>query len=151
MTFFQGHEIYVLDAKGRVNIPSNMRKSLSPEAKDSFTLTRGFRKCISAYPLDEWEKIKYELGSKNQFDEENDYVISVMLMWCRDVTLDGQQRIVLPKKLLDFAGIEKQVLILGKIDHIEFWNPDEFENIYSSNKEPYEAVAARVMRKAPAE
>lgn len=147
MTFFQGHEQYSIDAKGRVNIPARMRKVLSPEANETFTLTRGFKKCISAYPLDEWEKIQKSLYFKNQFDEENDYVISMMLMWCSDATLDGQQRIVLPKKLLDFAGIESKVLILGKMDHIEFWNPDEFENYLNSRKEPYESVVAKVMRK----
>ncbi len=145
MTFFQGHEQYSIDAKGRVNIPAKMRKALSPEAHESFTLTRGFRKCISAYPLDEWEKIQKSLYEKNQFDEENDYVISMMLMWCVDTSIDAQQRVVLPKKLLDFAGIEGKVLILGKMDHIEFWNPEEFDKFMKSKSEPYEVIAAKVM------
>jgi len=147
MTFFQGHENYSIDAKGRVNIPAKMRKSLSQDAHDTFTLTRGFKNCISAYPLDEWEKIQMKLYEKNQFDEENDYVISMMLYWCVDSTLDAQQRIVIPKKLLDFAGIDSKVLILGKMDHIEFWNPDEFESLQNSRTEPYPVTASKVMGK----
>lgn len=147
MTFFQGHEYYSIDSKGRVNIPARMRKVLSPDANDTFTLTRGFKKCIAAYPLDEWEKIQKILYQKNQFDEDDDYIISMMLMWCSDTTLDGQQRIVLPKKLLDFAGIDSKVFILGKMDHIEFWNPDEFDRFAASRTESYESIASKVMSK----
>lgn len=147
MTFFQGHENYSIDSKGRVNIPARMRKVLSPDAHDTFTLTRGFKECISAYPKDEWEKVQTRLYEKNQYDEENDYVLSIMLWWVSEATLDAQQRIVLPKTLLDFAGIENKVLILGKMDHIEFWNPERFEQYRTSRKEPYEVTAAKVMRK----
>ena len=145
MTFFLGHENYSIDAKGRVNIPAKMRKSLSPESHDSFTLTRGLQKCIAAYPLDEWEKIQKILSEKNQFDEENDYLISIMLYWCVDATLDAQQRIVIPKSLLDFAGIESKVLILGKRGHIEFWNPDEYDRYVKSRDETYSSIASKVM------
>ena len=56
MSRFKGEETYSIDSKGRVNIPAKMRKSMSPDAGDTFVLTRGFETCIYAYPMDEWKK-----------------------------------------------------------------------------------------------
>ena len=51
MSFFKGQETYSIDDKGRVNVPTKMRKSIQPEAGDTFILTRGVDKCIVAYPM----------------------------------------------------------------------------------------------------
>ena len=66
-------------------------------------------------------------------------------MWSEEVKLDAQQRVTLPKNLLEFAGIDGKVAIIGMIDHIEFWNPEKFESYLQSQNESYEAVAEKVM------
>ncbi|MCX8055722.1 MAG: division/cell wall cluster transcriptional repressor MraZ [Ignavibacteria bacterium] len=144
MAFFKGQETYSIDNKGRVNIPAKMRKSLSPEANDTFAITRGLDKCITAYPIDEWKKYEEKFANLNQYDEKNRYFLRMLLMWSEEVALDAQQRITLPRKLLEFAGIESKVMIVGMGDHIEFWNPDEFENYLNKFNEPYEKVAEQV-------
>ena len=53
-------------------------------------------------------------------------------MWSEEVKLDAQQRVTLPKNLLEFAGIDGKVAIIGMIDHIEFWNPEKFESYLQS-------------------
>lgn len=145
MAFFKGQELYSIDNKGRVNIPSKMRKALSPDANDTFTVTRGVDKCIVAYPLDEWRVIEERLEKLNQYDEKNRFFLRVLLMWGEEVGLDGQQRISLPKKLLEFAEIDTKVKIVGMIDHIEFWNPDEFDKYLNRYSESYESIAEKVM------
>lgn len=149
MGFFQGSEIYSIDSKGRVSVPYWMRKEMTPEAKDTFILTKGFKKCIAAYPLDEWAKFQKILMSKNQFDEDNDYIISTMLMHAFEVKLDSQQRIMVPKRIWELAEIDietyNKAFILGKIDHIELWNPTIYFDMIKKKQEPYEVVAARVM------
>jgi len=144
MAFFKGQETYSIDAKGRVNIPAKMRKSLSPEANDTFAITRGLDKCITAYPIDEWKKYEEKFSNLNQYDEKNRYFLRMLLMWSEETLLDGQQRITLPRKLLEFAGIEGKVMIVGMGDHIEFWDPSEFENYLNKHSEPYEKVAEQV-------
>lgn len=144
MAFFKGQETYSIDTKGRVNIPVKMRKSLSPDANDTFAITRGLDKCITAYPIDEWKKYEEKFANLNQYDEKNRYFLRMLLMWSEEVALDGQQRISLPRKLLDFAGIEGKVMIVGMGDHIEFWNPEEFESYLNKYNEPYEKVAEHV-------
>ncbi|MDD3124432.1 MAG: division/cell wall cluster transcriptional repressor MraZ [Candidatus Kapabacteria bacterium] len=145
MAFFKGQEQYSIDAKGRVNVPSKMRKALSPSANDTFVITRGVDECIVAYPFDEWKKYEEKFEQLNQYDEKNRYFLRVLLMWSEDVKIDAQQRIALPKALIEFAGIDKQVAIIGMIDHIEFWNPDKFRAYLSSQDESYGDVAGKVM------
>jgi len=147
MAFFKGQEVYSIDAKGRVNIPSKMRKAISPEAKDTFAVTRGVDKCIEAYPLDEWHNYENRFEKLNQYNNENRYFLRRILMWSEEVALDAQQRITLPKKLLEFAGIENKILIVGMGNHIEFWNPEEFDRYLASHDESYEDVASKVMTK----
>ncbi|MFP4369781.1 MAG: division/cell wall cluster transcriptional repressor MraZ, partial [Candidatus Kapaibacterium sp.] len=68
MAFFKGQELFSIDNKGRVNIPAKMRKALSPDANDTFIITRGTDKCIYAYPMDEWKKYEEKLENLNQYD-----------------------------------------------------------------------------------
>lgn len=145
MSFFKGHEIYSIDNKGRVNIPVKMRKELSPQANGTFTITRGYGKCIAAYPKDEWQRYAESYKKLNQFNGEALFFLRTMLMWCEDVTLDAQQRIAIPQKLIEFADIENKVVIAGVMDRIEIWNPVEFEKYKNSYSESFEDVASKVM------
>lgn len=145
MAFFKGQETYSIDNKGRVSIPAKMRKSISPEANDTFAITRGVDKCVVAYPLDEWRNYEEKFEQLNQYDPKNRYFLRMLLMWSEETNLDAQQRISIPKKLLEFAGIDTKVVIVGMVDHIEFWNPEEFEKYLQGHEESYESVAATVM------
>lgn len=147
MAFFKGQELHSIDNKGRVNIPAKMRRSITPDANDTFTVLRGQDNCIVAYPLNEWKSYEEKFEDLNQYNSKNRYFLRTLLMWSEEVALDAQQRIMIPKKLLDFAGIENKVLIVGMVDHIEFWNPEKFEEYLNNHDESYEEVAAKVMVK----
>lgn len=144
MSRFKGIETYTLDNKGRVNIPAKMRKTLSPEASDTFVLTRGFEKCIYAYPLDEWKKKEEQLEQLNEYQEKNRFFMRMLLQYSEDVKMDAQLRVALPKELLEFAGIEKKVTIAGVMNHIEFWNPEEYDSYMKGHPESYEEVAEKL-------
>lgn len=144
MSRFKGIETYSLDNKGRVNIPAKMRKTLAPEANDTFVLTRGFEKCIYAYPMDEWKKKEGSLEQLNEYQEKNRFFMRMLLQFSEDVKMDAQLRIALPKELLAFAGIEKKVTIAGVMNHIEFWNPDEYDSYMNGHAETYEEVAEKL-------
>ena len=62
MSRFRGRYDYTIDAKGRVNIPSKFRKSLSPEAAETFVICQGPGRCLRAYPQDVWDRYEDELG-----------------------------------------------------------------------------------------
>lgn len=146
MSVLKGQETYSIDNKGRVNIPTKMRKSIAPEAADTFVLTRGVDRCIVAYPLNEWKKYEEKFAHLNQYNEQDRFFLRMVLSWSEEVEMDAQQRITVSKRLLEFSGIVSKVTIVGMIDHIEFWNPEEFERYMGSHQESYEDVAASVMK-----
>lgn len=146
MTFFQGKEEYTLDQKGRISIPQYMRREMNPQARDTLTLAYGYRKCILAYPLDEWKKKIYsKLIKINQFNQENDKVITFFVANSKEVVLDAQNRITIPKNFLQYAKIENKVLIVGKIDHLEIWNPEEFARIYTFDENELVRIFEKVL------
>ena len=147
MAFYKGQETYSVDSKGRLNIPAKMRRALSPEALNTFVLTRGSDRCVAAYPLDEWRRYELEYAKLNQYDEQSRFFLRTVLAWSEEVELDGQQRIMVPKRYLDFAGIDGKVVIVGMIDHIELWQPEEFEIYLSKSEASYEQVASQVMQR----
>ncbi|MFM8568027.1 MAG: division/cell wall cluster transcriptional repressor MraZ [Candidatus Kapaibacterium sp.] len=146
MPGFKGQEAYSIDVKGRVNIPLKMRRVMTPESNDTFVITRGTNKCIEAFPMEDWKKYEERLQQLNHNAEKDRYFLRMILSWCDEVVMDGQQRIAIPKRHLDYAGISNRVTIVGVMDRIELWNPEEFEKYQNSFTETYEQIAATVMQ-----
>ena len=145
MAGFKGQAEYSVDEKGRVAIPAKMRAVLKPEAKGTFTATRGFERCIFLYPLDRWEEIEAQMMGLNLYQREARNFVRQILRWAEEVTLDRQGRIVLPKVLMEFAGITDRALIIGALDHIEIWDPATFDRFVNEQSEDYETLAEKVM------
>jgi MraZ protein len=147
MSFFKGRETYSVDDKGRVAIPAKMRRSLAPEAADTFVVTRGpdTDPCIYAYPLDEWKKMEQRLVQLNQYNDRDRFFLRTLLYWADELVLDKQHRIMLPRALVEFSNIEKSALIIGSMDHLEIWNPTVFESYLAKRDESYSDVAEAVM------
>ena len=147
MSSFKGSFNYTVDSKGRINIPAKMRKNLSPDANNSFVITRGLDNCIFVYPNDEWAKREAELGKLEQTNREARLYTRLLLEFASDVELDGQHRISLTKELMEYAKISGDVLILGVFDRIEVWNPDEYKKYLEAQQQDYVTVAEKVFEK----
>ena len=147
LEMFIGSFTYSVDSKGRVAIPAKLRKYLNPEANNTFVLTRGTGKYIDLYPMDYWKQLTEEkLNSLNYFDPQQMRFIRMFLQEAVEDNLDSQSRILIPKKLLQYAGIEKEVLILGAIKKIEIWNPEIYKRYLEESDISYEEIAAEVMK-----
>jgi MraZ protein len=147
MSAFKGSYNYSVDSKGRINIPSRLRKYVSPEASDTFIVTRGYEKCLFAYPLDEWNKLEQSIRDLSPTNPKHRFFMRTLLELATESQLDGQSRITIPKELLQFAGIENDVLILGVLERIELWNPTIFSEYQKTQAESYENVAQNVLQK----
>jgi len=145
MATFKGQAEYSVDSKGRLAIPAKMRSALSPEAKSTFTMTRGFEKCVFLYPLDVWENIEEQISALNMYSRQSRDFVRTILMWADEVSLDGQGRVSLTRPLIEFAGISEKALIIGALDHIEIWDPDSFAAYVSAQPDDYETLAEQVM------
>lgn len=112
-----------------------------------FTITRGFEKCLYVYPQDEWNKLEDSIRALTPTNSQHRFFMRLLLEQAVESTLDGQSRIAIPKNLLQFAGIENEVLILGVLEHIEVWNPEEYKKYLALQEKSYEEVAQTVLQK----
>ncbi len=145
---FLGSYNYSMDAKNRISIPAKFRRSLKPEAQDTFVMTRGLSECVYLYPMDIWTKeIAPRLGELDEFDIEQSSFLRLFLELASDDCLDTQSRIIVPKQLIEFAGIERDVFILGTMNRIEIWNPETYKKYKESIQRPYSEIASEVMKK----
>jgi MraZ protein len=147
MSSFKGSYSYSIDSKGRINIPAKLRKYVSPEANDTFVITRGFERCLFVYPQDEWNVLEQSIRGLSSSDPKHRFFTRTLLQWATDSQLDGQSRITIPRELLQFATIENEVLIVGVLERIEVWNPKVYEDYMKAQAESYEDVAHAVLKK----
>ena len=147
MSSFKGSYLYSVDNKGRVNIPSRLRKYVSTEANDTFVITRGYEQCLFVYPLDEWNRLEQSIRNLSTTNPKHRFFMRTLLEQATESQLDGQSRISIPKDLLRLAGIESDVLILGVLEHLELWNPTTYKEYQKTQDETYENVAQNVLQK----
>jgi MraZ protein len=147
MSSFKGSYEYSVDNKGRINIPARLRRYVSVEANDTFVVTRGYEQCLFVYPLDEWNKLEQSIRELSATNPKHRFFMRTLLERATECQLDGQSRITIPKELLQFAGIENEVLILGVLERIEVWNPSGYREYQKSQSESYENVAQNVLQK----
>ncbi len=138
--------MYAVDEKGRVSLPAKLKKYVSPEANDTFVITRGFEKCLFVYPVDEWNKLEANLRSLSNYDPQHRLFIRSMLELASESGLDGQSRLSIPQELREYANIQDEVRIIGTLEKIELWNPQVYADYKKAQPDSYETIAERVMK-----
>jgi MraZ protein len=147
MSSFKGSYEYSVDSKGRMNIPARLRKYVSPEANDTFVITRGYEQCLFVYPLDEWSKLEESIRLLSPTNPQHRFFTRTLLENAIESQLDGQSRITIPRELLQLAAIVNEVLILGVLERIEVWNPQTYREYQKKQPESYENIAQTVLQK----
>jgi len=145
LSSFKGSYNYSVDNKGRLNLPAKLRKYVSPEANDTFVITRGFEKCLFVYPIDEWNKLEQKLRELSSYNSQHRQFMREILELAQESQLDTQYRLSIPQELREYADIQNEVRIIGTLDKMEVWNPKVYDEYKKSHSEPYEIVAEKVM------
>src|SRR5690554_6103938 len=145
MTNFIGEFDCKLDAKGRLMMPSGLRKQLSPAAKESFVVNRGFEKCLVLYPKNDWDRISAEVNQLNQYVKKNRDFIRYFYRGATELSLDGTGRILLPKRLQEYGKLEKELVLFAYSDRIEIWNKELYDGLLSDEPEDFANLAEEVM------
>ena len=144
MSSFIGSETSVIDVKGRINVPSRLRKGLDPDAADTFTIIRGLDGSVHMYPLDEWRRFSAQLRRLSKGDDEARGVFMLLSESAHETTIDGQGRVSLTPRLIELAGLERTARLVGALDHIEIWSPDRFEAQLKKATPGFEAMMKNV-------
>ena len=126
MVNFRGEFESKVDAKGRFLLPAGIRKKVPAEAKDCFVINRGFEGCLNLFPLNEWEPIEKELQELDMYDQQNREFIRLFTNGAADLELDASGRLLIPKRLLTWASIEKEIVLMAQFNRIEIWNKERY-------------------------
>lgn len=145
MASFIGEFDCKVDAKGRVMMPSGLRKQLDPAAQETFVLNRGFEPCLVLYPKNVWTSISAEISKLNQYKKKNREFTRYFYRGATEMTLDGTGRILFPKRLLSYAKINKEVVLFAYFDRIEVWDKSTYDNLLTDEPDDFSNLAEEVM------
>ncbi len=126
MATFIGDYPCKVDEKGRVILPSSFKKQMPTASEDRFVVRKDiFERCLVLYTLDDWsvqlEKIRSRI---NPYNREHNMFLRNFFMATAEVTLDNNSRMLIPRRLLELAGIKRDVVMAGQDGRIEIW-PEE--------------------------
>ncbi len=142
---FYGEYDHRLDKKGRIIIPSAFREASKENYVEKFFITRGLDKCLFMFPEEEWKsqeaKFKNLSFTKSQARKFNRLFFSGAV----EIIPDKQGRILIPSYLRHYAGIKKEIMIIGVSSRIEIWSLENWKAFYASSKESFEDIAEKLI------
>ena len=117
-----------VDAKGRLMLPVAFKKQLASVTEKGFVLKRAvFQPCLELYPMQEWESMMHNVNKLNRFKKKNNDFIRRFTAGVKSVDLDVSGRLLIPKDLVGFAGITKEIVVTSAVNIIEIWDKDKYE------------------------
>ena len=134
------------DVKGRVMVPASLKKQLAPVAAGGFVIKRAvFQPCLELYPMEEWQLLMQKMSRLNRFNRKNNDFIRRFTAGVKTVELDAAGRLLIPKDLSSFAGIEKEIVISSAINIVEIWNKNKYEQAINDAASDFADLAEDVM------
>lgn len=145
MAFFTSEYECKLDAKGRVVLPARIKSSLPESSGNELVLRRGFEPCLVLYPMVEYKKIFNKVAGLSEFNEEYRKLQRNFFRGNTTVELDSMGRFLIPKLMLNYAGLEKEAIVVGMGNRIEIWNPERYEEYLIQDQSEFSALAQKFL------
>ncbi len=145
MINFLGEFELKIDAKKRVMLPATLKKQLNGE--DHFVINRAFDKCLNLYPYSVWQQVDADLSKLNQFVKKERDFVRYVRGGASEIILDGQGRFAVPSRLMEYASISSEIILLGNGSLIEVWDLATYENYLNIDADDFSSLAEEVMVK----
>ncbi|WP_121667207.1 division/cell wall cluster transcriptional repressor MraZ [Mesonia aquimarina] len=135
-----------IDAKGRLLLPSALKKQLLPMLEKGFVLKRSvFQECLELYPMSEWEVLMKRVNKLNRFKKKNNDFIRRFTAGVKMIEVDGNGRLLVPKDLYAFAGLQKELVLSSAINIVEIWDKSKYESAIEDATDDFAELAEEVM------
>jgi MraZ protein len=135
-----------IDAKARILLPSAFKKQLTPVLEKGFVVKRSvFHKCLELYTMEEWNVLVKDVNKLNRFKKKNVDFIRMFNAGVKPVELDSSGRLLLPKDLMTYAGINKNIVMSAAVNMIEIWDKDRYEQAINDPSVDFGSLAEDVM------
>ena len=149
MIGFLGEYEATMDAKGSLPSTAGFKKQLPEEEATQFVINRGFEKCLTLYPMQSWEPIFSEISKLNDFDPKVREFRRYFLNGATQVELDSAGRLLVPPNLKEYAGLEKDIVLVSAVNKIEIWDKSKYQQFFESfHRKSFSRLANEVMNKA---
>lgn len=134
-----------VDAKGRLMIPAPLKKQFA-SLEDGFVLKRSvFQPCLELFPMAEWNKMMTKINKLNRFVKKNNDFIRRFTAGVKVVEIDATGRLLIPKDLIVFGRIDKDLVLSSAINIIEIWDKTLYENAIENATDDFADLAEEVM------
>lgn len=134
------------DVKGRVTLPSALKKQLHKIIDDGFVIKRSvFNQCLEIYPMQEWNEVVAQVNRLNRFVKRNNDFIRSYMAGLKVVEVDSSGRVLIPKDLLFFAALGKEIVLSSSVNMIEIWDKQRYELSVSETLKDFGSLAEDVM------
>jgi len=134
------------DSKGRIMLPAPLKKQLMPVLEKGFVVKRAvFQQCLELYPIDEWQALMQKVNKLNRFKKKNNDFIRRFTAGVRVIEVDPTGRILIPKDLVVFADISKEIVVSTAINIVEIWDKDRYEKAIDDATGDFADLAEEVM------
>ena len=143
-TNFFGEYECKLDEKGRLRLPSAILQQLGENNSREFVANRGFERCLYLFPKDVWTVKLNEVQGLNEYLPEVRQFKRYFYRGATEFTPDKADRILLPKILLDYAGIDKTLVITAVGEYLEIWNADAYRDLINTEPADISALAQKI-------
>ncbi|MGQ0443036.1 MAG: division/cell wall cluster transcriptional repressor MraZ [Methylophilaceae bacterium] len=119
---FRGATNISMDVKGRLAVPAKHRDALFAQSAGNIVLTAHPHRCLLLYPQPAWEPIQSKMMGLSSFDKRSSALQRLLVGYAEDITLDNAGRLLVSPVLRAFAGLEKEVMLVGQGSHFELWS-----------------------------
>lgn len=136
-----GEYHHSLDEKGRMIVPAKFREGLG----DRCVVTRGLDRCLFMYPLSEWRIVEEKLKQLPLTQRDARAFTRFFFSGATDVELDKQGRIMLPASLREYAGFEKEIVVIGVSTRVELWSKEVWEEYMEEAEASFETIAEKIV------
>ena len=134
------------DAKGRFMLPAALKKQLEPVVEQGFVLKKSvYHQCLELFPMEEWNTVMKDVGKLNLFVKETNDFIRKFTAGYKFIELDNTGRIQIPRDLMNFSGIKKEVVVTASVSRVEIWDKERYDAVVEDDSVDFATLAAKVI------
>ena len=133
MNALTGQNEIKVDAKGRLRLPTDLLRQIPEDTRSKYVLNKGLDNCLRLYPIIQWNNITQELNKLSWFQTREREFLRFFYQAATQIELDSNDRLLIPKRLIEVTGIKDEVVISAFHDVIEIWSSETY---YKNVKEP---------------
>ncbi len=134
------------DVKGRIMLPTALKKQLQKIINDGFIIKRSvFNQCLEIHPISEWNLVVSQVNQLNRFVKKNNDFIRSYMSGLKLVDIDKSGRLLIPKDLFVYAEIDKEIVLSSSVNMIELWDKKKYEKSVAKTLQNFSSLAEEVM------